>query len=330
MVMLVSQTPQVNLGHRLHPVFHAITSQPGNRVDKAQVLPSDLKSVDLEEWLEILSEPPKFNERLCPVSLQFGQSTLRGKSLPDLMIKGYRQMARIFSGIGRHVLQAGRAQHGEPGMVPFMSLAADPDLWERLINADYDDGETTHATFMNLIRRGVVTPCVTIPFGALLPTFEAEFDVRMLVRLALFHDWHLLEAYHAHMAETHGDERFIVTVWFPEGGISRRVLEIFREEFLARAEEAGKSDPHLVLLLDNHQVPERDNDRLMKSWNMMRLDEDDEDFISVIFRDRSFSEWVSRSNPSVKKLLDRTIAKVDAELNAIGADYCWGHFEELE
>jgi hypothetical protein len=32
----------------------------------------------------------------------------------------------------------------------------------------------------------------------------------------------------------------------------------------------------------------------------------------------------------VKKLLDRTIAKVDAELNAQGVDYCWSHFEELE
>lgn len=317
-------------GHRLHPIFHGIASQIGNRVDKTLVLPPDLSAVDLDEWLELMSEPPRFTERLCPVSLQVGQTMLRGKSVPDLMVKAYRQFARMFVGISLYVQQTIRTNFGEPGMVPFMSLAVDPDLWERLINADYDDGETTHSTFMDLIRRGVIAPCITIPFGVLLPTLETDFDIRMLSRLALFYHWHLLEAHHEYIRRVLGEQRFVAALWLPEGGYSHRALRIFHEEFMARALEAQKVEPHLVLLLDNHQVSERDNDRLMKSWNMIRLDEKTGEYVSVIFRDRHFSEWVSFANPSVKKLLDRTIAKVDADLSARNVDYCWGHFEEVE
>lgn len=318
------------LGHRLHPVFHGLSAQPGNRVDKVQTLPPDLKGVDLEEWLEQMSEPPRFSERLCPVSLQFGQVTLRGKSLPDLMVRCYRQLARSLMGISLYMLQTVRNNFGEPGMVPFMSLGVDPDFWERLINADYDDGETTHSTFMELVSSGVVSPCMVVPFGILLPTLESELDVRLLARLTLRYHWHLLEAHHAHLDRVHGEQRFVATLWLPEGGYSRRILRIFHEEFMAKAVEAGKVEPHLVLLLDNHQVIERDNDRLMKSWNMIRLDKSSPEYVSVLFRDRNFSEWVSLSSPSVKKLLDRTIAKVDAELNSLSVDYCWSHFEELE
>jgi hypothetical protein len=321
------------LSHRLHPIFHGISSQIGNRVDKTQVLPAQLSKLsgdDLEEWLELLSEPPRFAERLCPVSLQFGQVTLRAKSLPDLMIKGYRQLARTLSGISLYVHQTIRTGFGEPAMVPFTGLGVDPDFWERLINADYDDGETTHATFMDLVGQGVISPCMMIPFGVLLPTVECEFDARVLARLTLFYHWHLVEAHHAHMDSAHGEQRFVVCLWLPEGGYSHTALRIFHEEFMERALAAGKIEPHLVLLLDNQQVSERDNDQMMKSWNMIRLDEKSGEYVSVLFRDRSFSEWVSRSSPSVKKLLDRTIAKVDAQLNSLGVDYCWSHFEELE
>lgn len=330
MATLLRQDVEQRLGHRLHPVFHAFTQQFGNRVDKVHLLPADLKEVDLEEILELMSEPPQFSERLCPVSLQVGQTTLRGKSLPDLMVKGYRHFSRIFTGISLYVLQTVRNNFGEPGMVPFMSMGIDPDFCERLINADYDDGETTHSAFMDLIEKGVLSPAVTIPFGVMLPTLESEFDVRMLIRMALFYHWHLLEMHSEYHAKIHGENRFVISAWLPEGGFSKRVLQILHEEFIHRAMEAGHSEPHLVLLLDNHQVPDRDNDRLMKSWNMVRLDESSGEYISVLFRDRGFSEWVSYSNPSVKKLLDRTIAKVDAELNSEEVDYCWSHFEEVE
>jgi hypothetical protein len=330
MVTLINNRVREQTGHRLHPIFHGILGQLGNRVDKGVALPVDLDKEDLEEWLDLLGEPPRFVERLAPVSLQVGQTNLRGKSLPDVLIKGYRLFARMFTGISLYVRQTVRNSFGEQGMIPFMSFGVDPDLWERIINADYDDGETTHATFMDLIRHGVLSPCVMIPFGVLLPSLESEFDIRVLSRIALFYHWHLLEAHHRHMREVHGEERFVVCLWLPEGGYSRRVVQIFHEEFITRALAEGKTEPHLVLLLDNHQVAERDNDRLMKSWNMIRLDGASGDYISVIFRDRGFSEWVSYSNPSVKKLLDRTIAKVDAELNSQGVDYCWGHFEELE
>jgi hypothetical protein len=50
----------------------------------------------------------------------------------------------------------------------------------------------------------------------------------------------------------------------------------------------------------------------------------------VVFHDRVFSEWSAYANPSVKKLLDRTIAKVDSDLNRQEIHYGWAHFEPLE
>jgi hypothetical protein len=84
----------------------------------------------------------------------------------------------------------------------------------------------------------------------------------------------------------------------------------------------------VLLLLDNVQAQNCDLDVLMKSWNQIELDGGVR--MSVLFRDRAFSDWVTYSNPSVKKLIDRTIAKVDSELNRLGVDYCWSHFEEIE
>lgn len=68
----------------------------------------------------------------------------------------------------------------------------------------------------------------------------------------------------------------------------------------------------------------------MKRWHAIRPTTATRDHVSLVFRDRAFTEWVVEGHPSVKKLLDRTIAKVDAALREAGIDYLWSHFESLE
>jgi hypothetical protein len=121
-----------------------------------------------------------------------------------------------------------------------------------------------------------------------------------------------------------------MTFWLPECAVNESILRTLHEEFRRLAAEDDIADAHLVVLLDNVQVRDTDIDILMKSWNQVRVGPDARDVVTVLFRDRLFSDWVTYQCPSVKKLIDRTIAKVDAELNAQGVDYCWSHFEEFE
>ena len=150
----------------------------------------------------------------------------------------------------------------------------------------------------------------------------------------------------------HDEESLVVLpFWLPEGGYSTRVLKILEEEFKAFCKKEKLSTGHLVLLLDNHQASFHENDVLMKSWNQVGLNGHNGNGngnghgpvrakggdahpalgnTTVLFRDRTFSDWVIHANPSVKKLLDRTIAKVDSDINAQNVHYGWGHFEEIE
>lgn len=313
--------------NQLHPVYHSHSCQLGSRIDIDRTLPPSLEDEDLDEWIEKLSEPPKYMERICPVSTMVGPELVRGKNWTDMMMKAYRVFLRIFSQISYYTRQAMAEKFEERGMLPFTSLDIDPDTLHRMIELDYEQGENTYGTVLELFRTGVASPCATSPFHAILPLLDNDFDRRLCIRTGLLVYWDFIKLYHEHLRTVHGDTRFILPFWFPECGYSQKCLEILYEEFLALARRDRINDPHLLLLLDNVQVHPTDIDVLMKSWNQVKLGDAT---ISVVFRDRSFSDWVTFSNPSVKKLIDRTIAKVDSELNEQGVDYCWGHFEELE
>lgn len=313
----------------LHPVYHLHGYHIGSRIDIERILPPRLEDEDCDLLIDDLSEPPHYIERIAPVSTQFGNETVKGKNFTELMIKTLRLIERLAAQVTLSIHQIVQSKLGERGMVPFMSVDFDADTLHRVIEMDYDLGENIYGKILDLFRTGIVAPCATVPFQILLPTVERDDDLRLLIRIGLNFYWPLLKHYQRFLTKVHRENAFVVSFWLPEGGYSRRVLKILHAEFMRKCKEDKAQQPHLVILLDNQQCIERDSDSLMKSWNVIAVDSQKEPSVSVVFRDRTFSDWVTYSNPSVKKLLDRTIAKADSDLNAEGVEYCWAHFQEL-
>jgi len=314
--------------NQLHPVYHLQACQAGSRIDIDRVLPASLDDADVEELLEKLSEPPKFKERIAPVSTIIGTEVVRGHNWTDMMMKAYRVYFRLFSSMAMYLRQAMVEKFDERGMLPFSSMSIDPETLHLMIEMDYEQGENTYGSLLELLQSGIISPCATTPFHALLPLLDNEFDQRLALRVGLLMHWEDIKKYHEYLDTVGSNTAFVFPFWFPECAFSQRTLEILHEEFQAMARQERIRDPHLLILLDTAQVQPTDIDILMKSWNVVKVGA--EGYVSVVFRDRSFSDWVTYSNPSVKKLIDRTIAKVDSGLNERGVDYCWSHFEELE
>jgi hypothetical protein len=313
----------------LHPIYHAHGYHIGSRIDIERILPASLDDEDCDLLIDDLSEPPRFIERMSPVSNLMGKETIRGKNWTELMIKNLRAIERLLAQITLSIHQIVQSKLGERGMVPFMSVDLDADTLHRIIEMDYELGENIYGKILELFRSGVVAPTLTIPFQVILPSLEREDDVRLLVRMGLNFYWPILMRYQRFVAKVHNEQAFVASFWLPECGYSARILRIVYDEFMHKCKEEKIAQPHLLILLDHEQSVERDGDALMKSWNVVALDEKGRETVTVVFRDRTFSDWVTYANPSVKKLLDRTIAKADSELNAKGIDYCWTHFEDL-
>lgn len=313
--------------NHLHPVYHLQAAQAGSRIDINRILPASLDDADLEELLEQFSESPRYKERIAPVSTIIGTDVVRGRNWTEMMMKAYRVYFRLFSSMGFYLRQAMIENFDERGMLPFTSLSMDPETLHLMIDMDYEQGENTYGSLLELYHAGIVSPSATVPFHVLLPTLN-EFDQRLALKAGLMMHWDEIVRYHEYLDTVGSNTQFILPFWFPECAFSQRTLEILHEEFLAMAREHRIRDPHLLIMLDTAQVQPTDIDVLMKSWNVVKVGADH--YVSVVFRERSFSDWVTYSSPSVKKLIDRTIAKVDSGLNEREVDYCWSHFEELE
>lgn len=312
-----------------NPVHHAHAFLPGSRLDIDRVLPPTLEDEDVEAWIEKLSEPPRFVERISPVGTILGSDAVRGKNWTDMMLRAYRHFFKSYSHIAFYIRQALVDRFGEHGLLPFMSIDIEPCIVERMIELDYEEGENCYGALLELVRKGVIAPAATVPFHVLLPMLGSAFDQRLCVRMGLEFAWRLAREYQAFIEEVHEEHAFVLPFFAPELSYSDESVRIIVEEFLRLADREQLDTPHLVLLLDNSQSVDCDIDVLMKSWNRLKLG-DEKPPVSLVFRDRAFSEWMTYSRPSVKKLLDRTIAKVDSDLNAIGANYCWAHFENIE
>ncbi|MFH0792890.1 MAG: hypothetical protein V2A74_02530, partial [bacterium] len=83
----------------LHPVFHSHGGLAGSRMDIERILPCDLNDADPDELLELLSEAPRYQERIAPVAVQIGNELVRGKNWTEMMIKAYRAFGRSFTQI---------------------------------------------------------------------------------------------------------------------------------------------------------------------------------------------------------------------------------------
>ena len=313
----------------LHPIFLEYSYQIGSRTDIARLLPVNPDEEDEELLLDLLSEPPRYVERIAPVSTRIGQELVRGKNWTELMVKGYRIFTRIFNHITAYVTQTMKDTFQERGMVPFLTLAIDPDTFHRILELDFELNENTYGKLIDLYNRGIISPCATVPFHTILPSLKSDYDIRLLIRSGLLFYWPILMKHYEYVSRIHQEKRFVACFWLPEGGYSNKVLDILQEEFHAKCKEHKIKERHLILLQDNDQAEQEDNDVLMKTWNLLKHDSDNSNCISVMFKDRHFSDWVTFSNPSVKKLLDRTIAKMDSDLNEKEIDYCWAHFEDV-
>jgi hypothetical protein len=163
----------------LHPIYHGYSYQVGSRIDIDRRLPRKLDDANFDELLDTFSEHPHYVERIAPVSAQIGEEVIRGKNWTELMIKGYRIFTNIFSNITTYVRQTMRDVFKEKGMVPFLSLAIEPDTLYRILEVDYETAENTYSRIMELYKEGVVAPCAAVPFHVILPMLEDEHDVRL-------------------------------------------------------------------------------------------------------------------------------------------------------
>lgn len=315
--------------NRLHPVQVEYSYPVGTRVDMDRALPLDLMDADVDELLDALSSPPEFEERISPLSCTFNSETLTAVNPSDMIVKFIRKLTINLGKVATDIEIASRATFGEKGPVSFMGLGLDPDTISRIIEADYDTADNVYSRLVELVSRGFVTPIATVPFHALLPLFQHEFELRLLVRTGLEIYWPLLRKYNRAVARTHGEKYFIATFWLPEGAYNAKVLQILHQEFVRRCEAEEITPCHLVLLMDLEQSKEREQDLLMKRWNTLRPAPTTRDIVSILFKERSFTDWVIEGHPSTKKQLDRTIAKVDAVLRDKAIDHLWSHFEPL-
>jgi hypothetical protein len=340
-----AEYPAINL---FHPIYHSYTYPIGSRIDVDRLWPIRLEEEDTEDLIDTFSEPPQFVERLSPVSVQVGDEIIRGKNWTELMVRVYRHSFQLFQGIGRFIEATMKRGEDGGGKVPFVSLAIDPDTYHRIVELDYESGEGTYGHLMNQFAEGTVAPCMTTPFHALLPLLN-ETELRLCARISFCFYQRVFKKYQEFLRKQGEEGLAVVPFWIPESAFHSRIEAVLREEFHAFCKKNRLGRPHLVFLLDNSQASPEANDVLMKSWNYIEGNGNGSngrngsrksrangsyhpavDHSSVVFCDRTFSDWAVYANPSVKKLLDRTIAKVDSNLNRQEVHYGWAHFEELE
>lgn len=316
--------------NRLHPVQVEYSYPIGVKVDMDRDLPLDLEESDPDELLDMFSSPPEFEDRISPLSCQLNGETLTGINPADLQIKFLRKLTINLGKIATDIELASKATFGEKGPISFMGLGLDPDTIARIIEADYDTADNVYTRLMELVERGFITPVATTPFHSLLTNFQHDFEIRLLVRIGMEIYWPLLRKYNRSVAKSHGERYFMMPFWLPEGAYNAKVLQILHQEFTKRCEAEEITPCHLILLLDSEQSKEREQDVLMKRWNTLRPSPTTRDIVTIMFKERNFTDWVIEGHPSTKKQLDRTIAKVDAVLRDQQIDHLWAHFEPLD
>ncbi len=337
--------------HLFHPIYHTYCTPIRSRVDVDRSWPIRLDDLDTEDLIDAFSEPPQFAERLAPVSIQFGDVYIKAYNWTELRIKILRNALDLFGMIGRF-MESTLQQGGSGSKIPFTSLSLDPDTLHRVVELDYESGESTYQQLVQQITDGTIALALTTPFQGLLPQLS-DTEIRLCAKVTFVFYLRLIRKYHEFLKRNGEDGLAVLPFWLPENAYHSRVTKIIEEEFSEFCKKERLGRPHLVFLLDSNQAEYRENDVLMKTWNVMngtptqaKGDTGPKKAVkpqtqqgnlhpavegaSVVFRDRAFSDWVVYANPSVKKLLDRTIAKVDSDLNNQDVHYGWAHFEDLD
>lgn len=316
--------------NRLHPVQVEYSYPIGARIDMDRELPLDIEEEDPEELLDMLSSPTPYEDRIAPLHCQYNSETLTGLNPVDLQIKFIRKLAFDLTKIAADIEIANKQIFGEKGVISFLGLGLDPETISRLIEMDYDTADNVYSRLTALFEGGFITPIATTPFHTLLPLYQFDFEIRLLIRMGLEIYWPVLKKYNRAVARVHGEKYFMVPFWLPEGGYNARVLQILHEETEKRCKDENIEPFHVIVMLDVEQSNEREQDVLMKRWNTLRPSATTRDIVTILFKERTFTDWVIEGHPSTKKQLDRTIAKVDAQLRDKQVDHLWSHFEPLD
>lgn len=314
---------------RLHPVQVEYSYPVGIRLGMERALPLDFEEEDPADWLETLSSPPEWDDRLAPVSASMNSDKLSGKNPLEVEMMFLHRLTVDLTRVAAEMERTNKGRFGETGAVACVGLGLDPETTVRLIDYDYETADNAHSRLDALITRGHVAPVGTTPFHTLLPLYKHDFELRLLIRMGLDFYWPLFKKYNRAVAKLHGERQFVATFWLPEGAYSARVLQMLHTEFVKRCEAEKITPAHLVIILDAEQSKEREIEQLTKRWNTLRPAPTTRDIVTVMYRERAFTDWVLGGHPSTKKQLDRTIAKMDAGLREAGIDHLWSHFEPL-
>ncbi|MDX1973858.1 MAG: hypothetical protein SFY68_15115 [Candidatus Sumerlaeia bacterium] len=315
--------------NRLHPVQVEYSYPLGSRVNLETTLPVSLDEEEPEALLDKFSSPFEYEERLAPVSATLIQEKMQGKNPTELQVKFIRTLGKRLETVAEVLETANRNNFGETGPISFIGLGLDPATTVRIIDLDYETADNVYSRMARLWDEAHITPIVLMPFHNLMTEFKHDFEMRLVLRIAFEFYWPVVKKYNKAVFEKLNEDIFMMCVMFPEGGFHPKLLEMLHSEFQKRCEDEGIEKSHLILFLDCEQSKERETDALMKRWNTLRPSPTTRDFVSIIYKERLFSEWVIHGHPSTKKQLDRTIAKVDAVLRDNKIDHLWSHWEPL-
>ena len=122
---------------------------------------------------------------------------------------------------------------------------------------------------MDQFAKGTLAPCLSTPFHNLLPLLS-ETEIRLCARISFVFYLKILRKYQEYLNKRDESGLFVIPFWMPECAFHSRIERILREEFCAFCKKHKMGQPHLVFLLDSHQTGQKENDGLMKSWNLLQ------------------------------------------------------------
>ncbi len=310
----------------MHPLEHSVGALSGCYIDIEDKFPDRLDTESKKSAFDSLNNPPFLRERYSPVSTEVNEKTFRGINMSRMLLKSYQEFMNLMKEAALQNRQL-IYRMGEKKFIPFLGLAIDPATLHRALEMDYETGTKIYSTYTSLFQSGIITPTITIPFHIILPTLKEDFDIRFCLRTAVQFYMPLLELYHQYIHKYLKEKTFIAGFWFPECAYNDRIGKIASEEFYRETKKRGINKAQLYFMFDAGQSPEENKDELIKRVNYISLSKTN---IWCFFRENYFSNWVCYQNPSIKKVLDKTMAKLNTDKRKNIAKYHWCHFFEYE
>lgn len=310
----------------MHPIEHSVSRQSGCYIDIHEEYEKGVKKHDSKATYENLSNPPFFIERYSPVSTEVNGENILGTNFTRMMLKAHSKFMELMNeaSLQNKILIK---KMGENAFVPYLGIAYDPATLHKALDIEFETGTKIYRNYMHLLESGILNPTITFPFHSILPLLESEYDLKFMIRTGIEFYMPLIKRSHKYAFEKLGEKRFVVGVWFPECAYTNRIGELTAEIFYELAKENGLDRCQLFFMFDAGQSTEQNKDELIKRLNYVKLGKYR---IWAYFRENYFSNWLCFQNPSIKKVLDKTLAKLNTDPQKNIAEYIWCHFFEYD